>query len=228
VRTALPRVDPPPPRAIVFDWDNTLVDTWGILHRAMCATLAAMGQSPWSMAETRARLRHSVRDGFPALFGARTAAAERVFYAAFEAEAKAGLTPLPAAPALLAGVRSRGIALGVLSNKHGEHLCREIGWLGWDRHFDRVVGAGDAARDKPAPEAVQAAMPGGEPPDDGVWLVGDTDIDLQAAHAAGCQPVLLRATPPEPGEFTDAPPAFHFAGCDALRSWLAFDTDKRA
>ncbi|WP_090018764.1 HAD family hydrolase [Limimonas halophila] len=216
----MPRVDPPLPRAVIFDWDNTLVDSWVILHRALCATLTAMGREPWSMAETQARLRHSVRDGFPALFGERADEAEAVFYEAFEAEAEAGLEPLPGAGALLAALTERGIAAGVLSNKRGEHLRREVGWLGWDTHFTRVVGAGDAARDKPAIEAVRAAIPDDGGPDATVWLAGDTDIDLQAGRVAGCTPVLVRAEPPGADEFADAPPELYFDGCEAMRRWL--------
>ena len=38
----------PPPRAILFDWDNTLADNWAAIHGAMNATLVAMGQAPWT------------------------------------------------------------------------------------------------------------------------------------------------------------------------------------
>jgi phosphoglycolate phosphatase len=36
------------PKAILFDWDNTLADTWPTIHQAMSETFAAMGQEPWS------------------------------------------------------------------------------------------------------------------------------------------------------------------------------------
>ena len=29
------------PRAAIFDWDNTLVDTWPVIHESMNATLYA-------------------------------------------------------------------------------------------------------------------------------------------------------------------------------------------
>ena len=50
--------DPPGlPRAILFDWDNTLVDTWPVIHDSMNVTLTHMGWEPWTMDETRARVR---------------------------------------------------------------------------------------------------------------------------------------------------------------------------
>ena len=70
--------------------------------------------------------------------------------------------------------------------------------LGWDRYFGRMVGAGDAARDKPADDPVALALDGsGIRPGDDVWFVGDTDIDIDCAHNAGCIPVLLGAADPQ-------------------------------
>ncbi|MEI6986480.1 MAG: hypothetical protein WCK65_10140 [Rhodospirillaceae bacterium] len=36
------------PLAIIFDWDNTLVDSWECLHASINVTLVAMGQRPWT------------------------------------------------------------------------------------------------------------------------------------------------------------------------------------
>src|SRR5690606_3190282 len=57
----------PAPRAILFDWDNTLVDTWGVLHRALAATFEAFGRRPWTLEETKRNVRASARDAFPEL-----------------------------------------------------------------------------------------------------------------------------------------------------------------
>ena len=59
------------PRAILFDWDNTLVESWGVIHEAMNLTLAAMGHPRWTREDTEARVRASLRDSFPLLFGER-------------------------------------------------------------------------------------------------------------------------------------------------------------
>ena len=37
------------PRALLFDWDNTLVDTWGAIHHALTVTFEAMGETPWTL-----------------------------------------------------------------------------------------------------------------------------------------------------------------------------------
>ena len=59
------------PRAILFDWDNTLVNTWPTIVECYRDTFTALGQAPWTEAEVRARAHGSLRDVFPTLFGAR-------------------------------------------------------------------------------------------------------------------------------------------------------------
>jgi phosphoglycolate phosphatase len=208
-----------PPRAILLDWDNTLVDTWPVIHDAMVTTLKAMAHRPWSYDETRRRVRRSMREAFPELFGERWQEASDIFYARFRAIHLEKLATRPDAEDLLAALRAHGCYLGVVSNKRGEHLRREAAHLGWEGYFGRLVGATDAARDKPAPEVVQLALAGsGVSAGADVWLVGDTEIDLECAHMAGCLPVLLREAPPEPDEFGRFPPKMHFSGCRDLKN----------
>src|SRR3546814_2761162 len=83
---ALPAHPLPAPRAILFDWDNTLVDSWAVIHHAMTATFAAMDVRPWTLEETRRNVRKSARDSFPALFGERADEATAVFYRTYEAD----------------------------------------------------------------------------------------------------------------------------------------------
>jgi phosphoglycolate phosphatase len=208
---------PGPPRALLFDWDNTLVDTWAVIHHALMTTLTAMGHRPWTLEETRKRVRTSTRDGFPLLFGERAEEAMRIFYDVFESVHLARLRALPGAGDMLARLGAAGILLGVVSNKRGRYLRREADHLGWTGLFHRLVGADDAPRDKPAVEAVDLALAGsGLTRSPAVWFVGDTDIDMLCAQRAGCLAVLLRADPPAPEEFGEAAPHCHVRSCQAL------------
>ena len=59
------------PRAILFDWDNTLVDSWATIHEALNFVMGAMGKPEWSLDDTRTRVRLSLRESFPMHFGER-------------------------------------------------------------------------------------------------------------------------------------------------------------
>jgi phosphoglycolate phosphatase len=180
------------PLALLFDWDNTLVDNWLSIVDAMNVTLVAMGHRPWDAAEARLRIRKSMRETFPLLFGERWTEAQRIFYERFEAAHLNALRPLPGTEAMLERLSAAGLYLGVVSNKRGDLLRRESAHLGWDRHFGRVIGAGDAPQDKPAVAPVDLALEGsgvGRGPD--VWFVGDSPIDIDCARNAGCVAVLV-------------------------------------
>lgn len=205
------------PRALLFDWDNTLIDSWNAIHHALSVTQQAMGHEPWSLEETRTRVRASARDSFPVLFGSRADEAMTIFYRTFEADHLEQLRERSGAGEMLARLRAGGYLLGVVSNKQGYLLRREAEHLGWTPLFHSLVGANDAARDKPAVDPVNLALEGsGLRPGPAVWFVGDTDIDMLCAVNARCVPVLLRGDPPEDGEFGAARPRHHVASCPAL------------
>lgn len=182
-----------PPRAVLFDWDGTLVDNWDVIHRALNDTFAAFGMPVWSREEAMARISASQRDSFPVLFGGRWEAARDLFYDRFAARHLEELRVLPGAVDLLDALDAAAMPIAVVSNKSGRFLRLEVGWLGWNDRFLSLVGAGDAEADKPAAAPVHLALAGAAVsagPD--VWLVGDSPTDVATARNAGCTAVLVR------------------------------------
>lgn len=215
---------PPPkeaPRAIVFDWDNTLVETWPVIHAALHETFVTMNVAPWTFEETKARVRHSMRESFPKLFHDRWETARDVFYDAYEKSHLEHLEPCEGAGDLLAALCDFGVPLCVVSNKTGRYLRLEAAHLGWSDYFGQLVGAGDAARDKPAPEPVALALQGsGVAPGGDVWMVGDSGVDMEIAYATGLKPVVLRSEPAPAGEFDKFPPSTRFSSCAELAAFV--------
>jgi phosphoglycolate phosphatase len=207
------------PKAVIFDWDNTLVDSWPCIREALNATLVAMGHAEWSMDEVKARVALSLRDTFPSLFGGHWEEAREIFYRTFESIHMAQLRPLPGAGDMLTALAGMGIRLTVVSNKRGSYLRGEARALGWDGLFDRLVGASDAEADKPDPAPVRLALAAsGIAPGEQVWFAGDSPVDMQCALNSGCVPILLRADPPLANEFDAHPPRHHFAAFSAVTS----------
>lgn len=204
----------PRPRAMIFDWDNTLIDSWVAIMDAQNHTLVTFGQRPWSLDETKKRVRGSMRDTYPQLFGDRWLEAGEVFYKRFAERHLDNLRPLPGAPEMLAFAADGDRYLAVVSNKKGSYLREEASRLGWEGFFGRIVGAFDAPRDKPAADPVLLALSdSGITAGEDVWFVGDADIDLQCAVNAGCTPILLREEPPASGEFDGHAPSLHVSDC---------------
>lgn len=201
---ALPR-----PRAIIFDWDNTLVDTWSIIHDALNVTFNQVGLRPWTLEETRMKVRKSMRDSFPELFGEKWQEAGTIFQDHYKSTHLDKLSPLPEAEPVLQRVRELGLFSVVVSNKKGETLRKEVAQLGWGGYFDAVVGSHDAAHDKPHPAPVALAFeesnlaPGPE-----VWFIGDSEIDLECAQNTGCTAILYGELVKDHPQFT----ATHYIG----------------
>lgn len=212
---ALPR-----PEAILWDWDNTLVDGWAAIAAGLNAAFRAFGLAEWSLVEVRARVRRSLRESFPEIFGPDWEAAREIFYAEVRARHLAVLAPMPGAEAALRAAAAL-VPQGVVSNKQGALLRAEAAHLGWASRFRALVGAGDAAADKPDPAPLRLALAAcGVAAGPAVWYVGDTALDMQAARAAGCAAVLLGAAEHDGGVGNAAPDAA-FADGHALAAHLA-------
>ena len=198
------------PSVLLYDWDNTLVDAWVGVTVALNAVFTAFAMPAWSVADTRERVRVSLRESFPVMFGAEWERARDIFYATLQTEHLAHVTPMPgAADALMAGAPW---PQGVVSNKTGRYLRAEVAHLGWAAHFGAVIGAGDASADKPDPAPIRLALDGmGCAADAAVWYLGDTALDMAAARAAGVTAVLV-------GD------ASHDGGIDRARPDLHFPT----
>ncbi len=187
----------PKPDAVIFDWDNTLVDNWSVIRDALNDTLVSYGHEPWTLEETHARVAKSLKDGFPVLFGDKWQDAQKLFYERFEASHLNDLKPIDGAFDLLDEL-SGGSYLAVVSNKRGDLLRAEAAHLEWADFFSRLVGASDAASDKPASDPLDLALDGsGLSRSPAVWYLGDGPIDIEFARNAGIGAVLVN-----PGRFT--------------------------
>lgn len=203
------------PKAVLFDWDGTLVNSWPIIHESMNRTLEAMGHPVWTMEETTTRVRKSLREAFPELFGDKWEDARDIFYGAYREVHLERVEKIDGADEMLGLLQDHGTHLGVVSNKSGGHLRAESTKLGWDRFFSGyLVGATDAPRDKPATDPIYMALEGvGIEPSPEVWFIGDTWVDIACGRAANCHTILIGDNDPEDAEFREHPPNDHYLSC---------------
>jgi phosphoglycolate phosphatase len=192
----------PRPRAVIFDWDNTLVDTWPVIHEALHNTFAEVGRTPWTLEEVKQRVARSMRDYFPELFGDKWQEVGQMYrnhYAAIRLER---LKEREGASDMLAGLSKKPLYLAVASNKEGKNLRIEAAHLGWEKYFGKLIGAGDTPRDKPAPDPIIAALSGSNiAASSEVWFVGDSELDMECAAATGCTPIFYGALPQKPLQY---------------------------
>lgn len=205
------------PKAILFDWDNTLVNTWETVFNAINTARIAVDQFPFTIDEFWERPHHSMRDTADELFGEHVEKGMRVFYEAVGNTHLQTIRVLEGADTLLNNLQTLGIYVGVVSNKDGHHLRKEVDHLGWGSHFRQVVGSSDAEQDKPSPLPVLAALKNSMiAPSHDVWFVGDSIVDVHCARASGCVPIVVGH-----GEASRQEDIVHAQDCHGLAQLIA-------
>lgn len=200
------------PKAILFDWDNTLVDSWPSIHRAMHVTFETMGHTPWTLEETKVKVHRSMRDAFPDIFGERWQQAATLYQDSYRAIHLDHLKAMPHAEQMLELLHKKtDIFAAVVSNKSSGNLHKEVEHINWKRFFKSVVGATDAPEDKPSAAPVHMALSGSSiKPNEEVWFVGDSVTDMECAHNSGCLPVFFGDRDVNDGAFVHCPPKVIF------------------
>lgn len=205
------------PKAILFDWDNTLVDTWQTVFNAINVAREAVDHLPFTIEEFWQRPHLSIRDTAVEIFGDHFEKGERVFYEAVGKTHLQTLSVLEGAETLLNNLKTLGIYVGVVSNKDGHHLRKEVEHLGWGSHFRQVIGARDTEEDKPSHLPVLAALKDSMIlPSHDVWFVGDSIVDVHCARASGCVPIVVGH-----GEASRQENIVHAQDCHGLAQLIA-------
>ena len=180
------------PKAVLFDWDNTLVNTWRVAYDSINIAREAVGFSPLTIEEFWNKPHHSLRDSAHDLFGEHHIQGEKLFYESVEKLHLQDISMLEGAESLIEDLTRLGIYLGIVSNKVGPFLRKEVDHLGWTPHFRKVIGARDTEKDKPSHIPVLAALETSSiVPSHDVWFVGDSIVDVYCARASGCIPVVV-------------------------------------
>ncbi len=175
-----------PIRAVLFDLDGTLVNTWALYLESYLRTLEPYAGRRLSLDELRAlhpssemRALHSL---VPAEEVPQAHATLLEHYRTLHDELFAGV--YPGVAAMLDGLRQKGLPLGIVTGKSrgAWDITREQSGLG---DFAVFVGDDDVAEAKPSPEGLRLALRRLNLPADDALYVGDAIPDATAARDAG-------------------------------------------
>lgn len=149
-------------RAAIFDLDGTLVDNMGYHLRAWQALARKLGLEVSAERFERDFAGRKNDEIFPALLGREVPPAELKALAEEKEAAYRDLylphlAPLAGAESLLDLLAASGCRLAVASAAPRANREMVLGGLGWVSRFERIIGAEDAARGKPAPDLYLAA-----------------------------------------------------------------------
>ena len=180
------------PKAILFDWDNTLVNNWEPIFIAYKETLKRLGLKKQNRSEIVKNAKYSLRETFPRIFKDDWKKAKKTFYVAFKKIHLQKIKPMPKVEKILKIIKKKKIPCGVISNKDGNLLRKEINKLGWKKYFKILVGANDAKKDKPSKYPFLLALNKiSLKPNKNIWYVGDNEIDVEFAKKNKCSSIFI-------------------------------------
>lgn len=180
------------PSLVVFDMAGTTVVDDGQVPEAFRAALAGHGVAVGAgdIRDVRgAAKRQAILDLLPPS-AHREQKAERVLASFREHLAKlyqGRVREIPGAAGVFSWLRGRGIRVALNTGFDRDTARMLLGALGWDgKTVDAIVCGDDVARGRPAPDMIFRCMElTGVASAESVANVGDTMLDLQAAHNAG-------------------------------------------
>lgn len=170
-------------RAVFFDLDGTLIDSFAGIVMLFQEALAAHARSDVTEHQVREIIGLPLADCFAHFLpGPHVDSAVKHYrdrYTMLMHDISPGF---PGAPELLAALAGAGHVTGVISNKRAQAVRAILERKGWPLHI--IVGEGDGPASKPAPDMlVHAAGKAGVAHEE-VLYVGDSSLDARAAEAA--------------------------------------------
>lgn len=173
-----------PLRAVLFDLDGVLVDSYEAWFQVVNATARRFGAPAVSRERLAEVFGQGPEEDARTLYPGRPVSEIQAAYAEAMAEAVDTLVVGADVHAALDDLGRRGILRAVVTNSQhdvAEHLLRAADLLG---RLETWVGVGGDLREKPAPDMAERALERlGVAPADALF-VGDTWYDEEAARAA--------------------------------------------
>ena len=200
------------PKVILFDWDNTLVDSLELICASMRDTFSKFKLNQMPEEELIKKIHGPsklfIETHFPKNVHNK---ARQTFLDLYDQFSKEKLKLLPNAQGTLDEVKRQKIKTGVVSNKVSDLLSMEVCELGLKKYFLTVVGSGDVPEDKPSPLPVLKALKDiGVNSSQEVWFVGDSAADMGAAHNSNCLPVFFGIDDYTSKHYSHCQPKVHF------------------
>jgi HAD superfamily hydrolase (TIGR01509 family) len=196
-------------KLLIFDHDMTIVDSNHAIMSAINQVASALGKPGVTRDVVMRFAAVPLADFLLGIWG--EAKKEWIdLYREKAAPLEFEIRPFPEVPGALTKLRDMGIALAVASNRYDPRAAMDKS--GTSRYFDAIVGPIDGLPPKPDPAMVNRLMRLFAASRPETLYVGDSDIDMETARAAGVRFVGVAT-----GNFTRPQ-------LESLGAWRAIDS----
>ncbi|MGH9747392.1 MAG: HAD family hydrolase [Candidatus Acidiferrales bacterium] len=173
-------------RAVLFDWDGTLINSYVADSRAYLATFRAFGIG-WGLEELARHYSPNWHHVYRAarLPRAKWEEAERFWRRAYRHE---NPQLMPGARQIIRTLR-REFTLGIVSSGNRPRVRRQLRKFQLTDYFSACVCGEDAAKRKPHPAPLNLALEQMSLDPEECVYVGDTAEDIEMSRRAGVRPI---------------------------------------
>jgi phosphoglycolate phosphatase len=209
-------------RAVLFDFDGTLADSYDGITASVNHVRALHNLPPLSVAAVKPHVGRGPANLLDQTVGTGDSAANVAAYVAHHPSVlRSGTRLMPGAAETLRTLHERGLRLAVCSNKPVAFTRELLVILGISPYLDAVLGPEDVARPKPAPDMLLAGLKRlGASPAEALY-VGDMTVDIETARAAGVKVWVVATGSDEPETLKRARPDRLLTGLRELIGPLA-------
>lgn len=171
------------PRAILFDLDGVLIDSYPVWFELLNYTARALGYPAISSESYEKSWGQSTTDDRRAFFPNHEVADIQAFYHAHYFEHLDHLRIPDEVPEVFERLGERELKSAVCTNTQASIASEIVKRSG--AKPDVIVGGDDVPQGKPAPDMLVRACELLEVTPDDAWMIGDSRYDKEAAAAAG-------------------------------------------
>ncbi len=174
-------------KAVVFDWDLTLWNSWDIHLWLMRRTAAALGSPIPSATDVAREFHRPFYDHLILFFGQDFDRTVEIYYQLYQEVVAEKGHLFRGIPEVLQGIKDRGYRIGVFSDKRHVFGISELELTGINHLIDYNLFLFDDRPYKPDPQGLLHVLEMLDVAPSETLYVGDSHQDVECAHRAGAK-----------------------------------------
>ena len=172
-------------KGVIFDLDGTLIDSFEAIMEGFNSALPHYGLKLLTLEETKSLVGNPLKDTLAIMVGEDKAEEATIIFRKRYKDVYLDKTrPMPYADEIVKKFHSKGLKLGVATNKHGGFSRKIVEHLGWGDAIESVVGEGDTPQSKPEPDMIFQNLENLSIAREEALFIGDSPVDLQTGENA--------------------------------------------